>query len=47
MMFCIAMDNAHCPEGNDWSMALIVIVLILAIAGYSAFKLWVNRNKGG
>lgn len=45
-MICVAMDNAHCPSGDDWSSAAVWIVLILAIAGYSAFKVWVQRNKG-
>jgi predicted Abi (CAAX) family protease len=44
MIICIASDPTVCPETADWSFTTIVIVLILAIAAFKAFKLWVKRK---
>jgi hypothetical protein len=43
-MICIASGSATCPSGNDWSGAAIYIVLILAVAGYRAWKIWLKRG---
>jgi hypothetical protein len=47
MMVCIAPGNGVCPSGEDWSSAAVVIVLILAIAGYKAWRTWLIYGRVG
>jgi hypothetical protein len=43
MMICVAIgDSASCPP-SDWTDLIIPVVLILAIAGFKAWKLYLQR----
>jgi len=33
----------HLVDGEQWDVAVVLVVLIVAIAGYSGFKVWVSR----
>jgi hypothetical protein len=47
MIICIASDHAMCPAADqnpDWSLAAVLIVLILAIAAFKTFKVWAKRK---
>lgn len=42
-MVCIASGTGTCPSA-DWPDIAVVMTLIVAIAGYKAFKLWVRHR---
>lgn len=46
MNICIVSGDGSCPpdNGGDWSLAVVLIVLILAIAAYKSFKAWLRRR---
>jgi len=45
MMICVVSGSGSCPpDAQDWSFVTFLIVLVLAITAYKAWKVYLKRR---
>jgi hypothetical protein len=43
-MICVVSSGGSCPSGDDWSTAVVWLTLIVAIATYNGWKVWLRHR---